>query len=194
MWWWLLPVAHLPHSEFENGFPTGSESATKITVGERSNQTVPVIDHKEAFASFTHQFHKLVHNQIRFSANRKVVLIPHHILHLQFKFAIQIPIRQQQIRGKQMYMQGNGKMTLKMRLFPILPTGWFAAYSSLVRFLASMSTMATVSPKTIWIAVDVTGARLNGQSSLWRGKCTAMSHATASALPSTEVSALPWMG
>jgi len=81
-----LPVAHIPHSEFENGFSTGSESATEITVGERSDQTVTVIDNKEASASFTRQFHKLIHNQIRFSANRKVVLFLHHILHLQFKF------------------------------------------------------------------------------------------------------------
>ena len=81
-----LPIAHLPHSEFENGFSTGSESATEITVGERSDQTVTVIDNKEASASFTRQFHKLIHNQIRFSAYRNVFLFLHHILHLQFKF------------------------------------------------------------------------------------------------------------
>lgn len=81
-----LPVAHLPNSEFENGFSAGSESTTEITVGERSDQTVTVTDNEEASASFSCEFHELIHNQIRFSANWKLVLFLHHILHLQFKF------------------------------------------------------------------------------------------------------------
>ncbi|KAG0585067.1 hypothetical protein KC19_3G255100 [Ceratodon purpureus] len=56
------------------------------------------------------------------------------------------------------------------------PAGWFRAYSSLVRFLACMRAMATVSPNSIWIAVEVTGARTNGQSSRSRGKETCLSH------------------
>ena len=51
--------------------------------------------------------------------------------------AIQIRQQQIKIRGKQTQIQMNRKRTLKMRLFPILPTGWLAVYSSLVRFLAS---------------------------------------------------------
>lgn len=50
-----------------------------------------------------------------------------------------------------------------------------------------MSAIATVSPKTIWIAVEVTGARSKGQSSLCSGKCTFMSHAAARAFPWTDV-------
>ncbi|KOM54340.1 hypothetical protein LR48_Vigan10g023200 [Vigna angularis] len=46
-------------NEFENGFPAGSESATKITIDESFDQTIPVIDHEEASACFARQFHKL---------------------------------------------------------------------------------------------------------------------------------------
>lgn len=39
-----------------------------------------------------------------------------------------------------------------------------------------MSAMATVSPKIIWMAVLVTGARSKGHSSRSNGRCTARSH------------------
>ena len=77
-----------------------------------------------------------------------------------------------------------------MRLLPILPAGWLVAYSSFVKFLAPISAIATVSPKTIWIAVEVTGAKSKGHSSRSRGKCTFISQTPPSTLPSTEVTAM----
>lgn len=44
-------------------------------------------------------------------------------------------------------------------------------------------------PNTIWIAVEVTGARSNGQSSLSSGKCKFISQAPARALLPTDVTA-----
>lgn len=43
-----------------------------------------------------------------------------------------------------------------------------------------MRAMATVSPKTIWRAVEVTGAKSKGQSSLCKGRWTDISHIFAS--------------
>jgi len=51
-----------------------------------------------------------------------------------------------------MQMQKNRKRTLKMSLFSILSTGLFAAYSSLVRFLTSMSVMAMSVCEILWAA------------------------------------------
>mmetsp|Transcript_9249 Transcript_9249/g.30546 ORF Transcript_9249/g.30546 Transcript_9249/m.30546 type:complete len:252 (-) Transcript_9249:106-861(-) len=77
--------------------------------------------------------------------------------------------------------------TLRMRRFPMRPAGWFIAYSSFVRFFACMMATAHVSPKSIWIAVEVTGARSNGHSSRSSGRHTCMSHTCASFDPVTEL-------
>ncbi len=46
-----------------------------------------------------------------------------------------------------------------------------------------MSAMATVSPKIICMAVDVTGARSKGHSSRSRGRCTDRWHSDSNVLP-----------
>mmetsp|Transcript_28679 Transcript_28679/g.62818 ORF Transcript_28679/g.62818 Transcript_28679/m.62818 type:complete len:208 (+) Transcript_28679:489-1112(+) len=76
--------------------------------------------------------------------------------------------------------------TFRIKRFPMRPAGWFMAYSSMVSFLACMIATAQVSPKSIWMAVEVTGARSKGQSSRIRGRCTSMSHAFASLHPGWE--------
>mmetsp|Transcript_12664 Transcript_12664/g.31965 ORF Transcript_12664/g.31965 Transcript_12664/m.31965 type:complete len:253 (+) Transcript_12664:80-838(+) len=77
--------------------------------------------------------------------------------------------------------------TDSMRRLPMRPAGWFIAYWSLERLRDSMREMATVSPKSIWMAVEVTGARSKGHSSRSRGRWIAMSEAASSLLPFTEV-------
>ena len=50
-----------------------------------------------------------------------------------------------------------------------------------------MRAMATVSPNSICIAVDVTGARSKGHSSRSSGKCTCKSHSCSNLQPRTDV-------
>eukprot|EP00958_Prasinococcus_capsulatus_P001931 scaffold175_cov414-Prasinococcus_capsulatus_cf.AAC.39 len=55
------------------------------------------------------------------------------------------------------------------------------------RTLACMSATATVSPKSIWMAVEVTGARSNGHNSLSSGRITYWSVPLASLDVATDV-------
>lgn len=78
-------------------------------------------------------------------------------------------------------------ITLNIRLLPIFPAGWFAAYWSRVTLCAAITAATIVSPKTICTAADVTGARLKGHISPCIGKCTFISHSFERGFPSTEV-------
>jgi len=54
------------------------------------------------------------------------------------------------------------------------------------RTLTCMMATAQVSPKSIWMAVEVTGARSNGHNSRMSGRCTSWSVASASLHPGCE--------
>lgn len=67
--------------------------------------------------------------------------------------------------------------TVRISRFPRRPAGWFIAYWSRVSALAWLTATAHVSPNTIWMAVEVTGAKSNGHSSRSKGRRTCSSHA-----------------
>ena len=67
------------------------------------------------------------------------------------------------------------------------PAGWFLAYVSRERPFSSITAIATVSPKSSWMAVEVTGARSKGQSSRSSGSTMALSQARASFEPARQV-------
>ncbi|KAB8085944.1 hypothetical protein EE612_008982, partial [Oryza sativa] len=86
-------------------------------------------------------------------------------------------------------------LTCIMRDLPILPAGWLEAYWSLERRRASMMAATTVSPNTICMAVEVTGARPKGHTSACSGRCTLRSHTAASgqsAPDAAEVREMRW--
>lgn len=78
-----VSVAHFPNRELEDGFSARLQSSTQIAVSECADQVMVVVDHKQAPAALARQLHQLLHYQISFLANRKLIFFLHHIFHLE---------------------------------------------------------------------------------------------------------------